>query len=596
MATTLSDDSLWRRNSKLETFLKRSLERDAYERIRAYEPCVVVSETLNKVFMHVVLSDECIYLTEYSPRTLQQAVHFTHILDIELINDLPDFLRGRERDQSLHIRIVHTSAKDTGKRNINSVKPQTIASSTQQFNYGVSPSMEGISSVLLSTHLAPSENTSWRVSQSSKRGDDCGKGIRKSRSASCPAYPTNLRLALPQALVQPQISPDINPLSGVTATQLWPLTASCRSSVLGRQIKTQEDLKEEEEKKEAELHLYAVSLTSRIYLQLQSSWNSYIMRSTLTLDSVYMKTCSVSTPSPKKQTQHKSSGERTSHLFSQLIGELLQEKISLESLYLLLQELFTATHRNPSIKKFFWRCPELYPFLVKTLEENSQLSQDGLNTIDRLLLSTLVVQTLSVMFRETELEPARLSMLTSKQGGVTAAMLLALVCDPELRPSHTAQLPSSQTPSYTEALQAEYLDAASVLLFEVVMFCLDASRTPHPGHFLTVSWVFRTLKSHPFLPHFMGYQAKQVVLVLSDSKSPLIPSQAVLLYQRCHVLLACLHYSTCLSTHITSEFQEEFRYYVKISGLEDKLPPHYPISLPARHLISQLLSLMLHRP
>ncbi|KAL7827748.1 hypothetical protein AOLI_G00309000 [Acnodon oligacanthus] len=594
MARTVSDDSLWRRNSKLDTFLKRNLERDAYEGIRAYEPCVVVSEALNKAFMHVVLSDECIYLTEYSPRTLQQAVHFAHVLDIELINDLPDFLRGREREQSLHIRIVHTTAKDTGKRNIHSVKPQTIASSTQQFNYGVSPSMEG--SVLLSTHLAPSENTSWRVSQSSKRGDDCGKGFRKSRSASCPAYPSNLHLALPQTLAQPQISPEVNPLSGVTATQLYPLTASCRSSVLARQMKTQEDMKGKEEKKEAELHLYAVSLTSRIYLQLQSSWNSYIMRSTLTLDPLYMKTCNVSTPSPKKQMQHKISWERTSHLFSQLIGELLQEKVSLESLYLLLQELFTAAHRNPSIKKFFWRCPELYPFLVKTLEENSQLSQNGLNTIDRLLLNTLVVQTLSVMFRETEIEPARLSMLTSKQGGVTAAMLLALVCDPELQPSHTAQLPSSQTPSDTEALQAEYLDAASVLLFEVVMFCLDASRTGHSGHFLTVSWVFRTLKSHPFLPHFMGYQAKQVVLVLSDSESPLNPSQAVLLYQRCHVLLACLHYSTYLSTHITSEFQEEFRYYVKISGLEDKLPPRYPISVPARHLISQLLSLMLHRP
>lgn len=34
---------------------------------------------------------------------------------------------------------------------------------------------------------------------------------------------------------------------------------------------------EEEEKKEAELHLYAVMLTSQIYVYLQRSWNSYIM-------------------------------------------------------------------------------------------------------------------------------------------------------------------------------------------------------------------------------------------------------------------------------------------------------------------------------
>lgn len=59
---------------------------------------------------------------------------------------------------------------------------------------------------------------------------------------------------------------------------------------------------------------------------------------------------------------------------------------------------------------------------------------------------------------------------------------------------------------------------------------------------------------------FLGYQVKQVVLVLSDlQESPLSPAQAVLLYQRCRLLLACLQYNTQLSQHLRSKFREEFR-------------------------------------
>ncbi len=122
---------------------------------------------------------------------------------------------------------------------------------------------------------------------------------------------------------------------------------------------------------------------------------------------------------------------------------------------------------------------------------------------------------------------------------------------------------------------------------------------------------------------FVGYQAQQLVLVLSGPRDPLSPSQAVLLFQRCRVLLACLQHSAGLSKHIRTGFKEEFRcfmsftyfqgwdtavisfiiissvlyrYYVKTSGLEDKLPHHYPISQPAQRLLSQLLGLVLQKP
>lgn len=43
-------------------------------------------------------------------------------------------------------------------------------------------------------------------------------------------------------------------------------------------------------------------------------------------------------------------------------------------------------------------------------------------------------------------------------------------------------------------------------------------------------------------------------------------------------------------------FLKLFRYYVRQSKRDDKLPPHYPISGPAQHLLSQLLSLVLDKP
>ncbi|XP_053364393.1 uncharacterized protein C12orf56 homolog [Clarias gariepinus] len=94
----------------------------------------------------------------------------------------------------------------------------------------------------------------------------------------------------------------------------------------------------------------------------------------------------------------------------------------------------------------------------------------------------------------------------------------------------------------------------------------------------------------------MVYQAQRVVLVLSFlSESPLSPSQAVLLYQRCHLLLTCMQHNPCVNTSIITELKEEFRYYVRQSGLEDKRPLHCPISRPAQHLLSQLLSLVITR-
>ncbi|XP_071370977.1 uncharacterized protein C12orf56 homolog [Centroberyx affinis] len=621
MARTGYGNLYCRRNSKLDSFLKRNTDRAVYERIRAYEPCVVISDTVNKVYMHVVLSDECVYLTEYPPRTLTAAVNLSRVRDIELINDLPDFLSGKDREHSQHIRIIYAAAKPAAKgddwqgRDKKEGLPPAAPPSHRNHHLTVPPTLEGVGSLF-------SENN-WRISPEPPQRNHTVGGevevhmLRPVRSASCPDPETLGLLRLPRPRGHPPsptpslhsfVSPLASPSSPLSPLERSPKIHEAgqvyrrRGSVLARLLRRERvnsrerdgEKDGEEREKEAELHLYAVSQMSRIYLHLQSSWSSYIIRSTLLLDPLYRRRCSTSSSSSPRSQLPAISWERTAHLFRQLSAELLQEGLNLESLYLLLQELRTAALRNITLRKLFWRSSEMCVFLVQTLEDSLHgcQSPQGVHTADQLLLSTLTAQTLAVMFRETEVEPARLSLLTAKKGALTARMLLALVCDPELQ-THNQGTPVD---SELQALLAEYLDAACSLLFELVVLGQEASRCSSVENFLTVGWILRVLQPHPHLLSFIGYQAQQVVLVLSDvQRSALSPLQSVLLFQRCRLLLACLQYSHQLGQHLRSHYREEFRYYVKLSCAEEKLPSHYPISQPALRLVKQLLALILHR-
>uniref|UniRef100_A0A3Q0RXN3 Si:ch211-258f14.2 n=1 Tax=Amphilophus citrinellus TaxID=61819 RepID=A0A3Q0RXN3_AMPCI len=567
---------LCRRNARLDSFLKRNVERVVYERIRAYEPCVVVSESINKVYMHVVLSDECVYLTEYPPRTLTAAVSFRRVRDIELVNDLPDFLSGKDRERCQHIRIIYIAEKPAGKRHdwLKGDKKERLPPVAPPSRRN-SHCPEITSTLQVGQTLSCKICTAAAVCRPEEKKEELPPVLKHTRSASCPNPETLDLLGL---LVSP-------PSCAVVVLQLPRRIGSVLSRLLRRGCV---DSKEE---REVELHLYAVSQTSRLYFHLQSSWNSFIIRSTLLLDPLYRRRCRASSSAPAI------SWERTAHLFGQLSSELLQDGISVESLYLLLQELRTAAHRNVMLRRLFWRSSEVCTFLVHTLEGclHGCQSPDGLDTADQLLLSTLIVETFAIMFRETEVEAARLGLLSAKKGALTSRMLLALICDPQPQTHSGASLMDLEVSSLLSlrALLAEYLNAASSLLFELLLVG-HSSRCFSADSFLSVGWILRVLQPHPHLLSFIDYQVQQVVLVLTGlQESVLSPAHSVLLFQRLHLLLACLQYSSQLAQHLRSHFREEFRYSVKPP--EATLPPHYPISRPTLRLVEQIQALILHR-
>ncbi|XP_036976994.1 uncharacterized protein C12orf56 homolog [Acanthopagrus latus] len=576
MARTGPGSLLARRNIKLDSFLKRNTEREVYERIRAYEPCVVVSHTVNKVYMHVVLTDERVYLTEYPPRTLTEAFSFERVRDIQLVNDLPDFLSGKDRELCQHIRITYVTGKP-----VQSGRDWLRVDRRVGLPPVAPPSRRP-------SHCSTLGHTSEGYPAQSEKETEGLHMMRQTRSASCPNPETLGLPRFPHPPAQPPSTPPnlYSSSSSATSPQAIPEKGKVPRRiglVLSRLLK-RDGVKSSGEEKEAELHLYAVSHTSRLYLHLQSSWNSYIIRSTLLLDPLYRGWCRASSDSPPGKRLPVISWERTAHLFAQLSSELQQEGISVESLYLLLQELRTAAHRSVTLRRLFWRSGEVCVFLVQTLEESLH---GRVYSADQLLLSTLIVQTLAVMFRETEVEPARLNLLSSKKGALASRMLLALICDPEQQTQNTGSLIDC------EALLSEYLDAACSLLSELLLLGHEASRCSSADNFLSVGWILRVLQPHPHLTSFLGYQAQQVVLVLSDlQESVLSPVQSVLLFQRCRLLLACLQYNTQLGQHLRSHFREEFRYFVKLSCVEEKLPPHYLISQPTLRLVEQIQTLL----
>lgn len=74
-----------RTNSRLDAFLRRHLAPKDYDAIRAYEPCIVVSDSENHTFKYVVLSDRLIYLTENPPKSIRWAVALRDVVAIELV-------------------------------------------------------------------------------------------------------------------------------------------------------------------------------------------------------------------------------------------------------------------------------------------------------------------------------------------------------------------------------------------------------------------------------------------------------------------------------------------------------------------------------
>ncbi|XP_003252772.1 uncharacterized protein C12orf56 homolog isoform X2 [Nomascus leucogenys] len=298
------------------------------------------------------------------------------------------------------------------------------------------------------------------------------------------------------------------------------------------------------------------------------------------------------------------SEEKIKH-FSQLKSELFLKDNSLRRILSLLTELKVAAQKNFILKRLFWKTSDLFYFLVNKLHEylpesrDKNALQNQSQRVDELVACIEIIQTLVLMFRETETESSRLNTLAAKKGALFN-LLVILISEPQIPkscPVFDIQLVADSTlvrMSFDAELQKlilEYTNTATALLYEILLVFQQGNLGLGSTKF-AISWMMSFLQSCPPIITFVASIVKQVVRGLSASFQLLSPCQAVLLYQQFYILKSCLRHSRTLAEYIRNNYREEFRYFIHMPALQKKLPLCYPITQPTTQLFHEVLKLV----
>ncbi|XP_067907279.1 uncharacterized protein C12orf56 homolog [Heterodontus francisci] len=637
MARSDLDTFPTKRHDKLDFFLKRHLEESVFNKIRMYEACIVVSERKNKkAFEYVVLTDECIYLTQNPPKTIHEAVHLKDVVAIELVDDYPDFLSGQDRESAQHIRIVYITwtEKKRLKSQVSSNKYlPSVTSSRRKFGALSQEEVMGSSNLQEGINTPDTPNTKqYRpLSEFSLRETTADSGEPHSTLKHLASFPTsdlkNLKLSdkrhehsvatppnirpLPVPPKETATSPALRapPYSSVSMEQLAVSPYTWHRNAKEHHSDTSDAIPEPDNRmtgqfkqKESELHLYIISMSSLTFLHLKSAWNNYMIQSTLMQDPAYAR---VSAPGPKAH-----SSEEMNKLFNQLSSELLLGNNTLERSFSLVQELKTAARRSFTIKKLFWKSNDLYPFLISKLQEhlpkteNPRTQQDKHKMADDLQLCILIVETLGVMFRETETEPTRLTLLNAKRGMSVINLLKILISGPQIpKSSHALGISvpiayeiSANSPDVElQKLLLEYSDAVTAVVYEIFLITYQGNWGSVSGNVMTVGCLMVALQKLPSMLPFIDHVMKHIIKMVLPPVRIMIPTQALLLFQQFYILNTCIQYGSNLAEHIRNKYSEEFRYYIQSATVEAMLPVHYAVAQPTIRLLRQVLGFILHK-
>uniref|UniRef100_A0A5F5PPZ8 Chromosome 6 C12orf56 homolog n=1 Tax=Equus caballus TaxID=9796 RepID=A0A5F5PPZ8_HORSE len=312
-------------------------------------------------------------------------------------------------------------------------------------------------------------------------------------------------------------------------------------------------------------------------------------------------------PASLNEAPHRSE-EKIKH-FSQLKSELFLKDNTLRKMLCLITQLKLAAQKNFILKRLFWKTSDLFYFLVSKLHEylpesrDKNALQNKSRRADELVACIEIVQTLGLMFRETETESSRLNTLAAKEGTLFN-LLVILISEPQIPkscPVFDIQLVADSTlaeMSFDAELQKlilEYTDTATALLYEILLVFQQGNLGLGSTKF-AVSWLMSFLQSRAPIMTFVASVVKQVVKGLSASLPLLSPGQAVLLYQQLCILRSCLQYSKTLAEYIRNDYREEFRYFIHMPALEKKLPLRYPIAQPTTQVFHEVLKLVEQKP
>ncbi|XP_033746141.1 uncharacterized protein C12orf56 homolog isoform X2 [Pecten maximus] len=375
------------------------------------------------------------------------------------------------------------------------------------------------------------------------------------------------------------------------------------------------------EKRKTILNIYLLNLHSPMLMLIRSAWSNYLIRLTMMQDSEYEKVfkSSVVRGPHNQRSERKKKREKMEMLFSQLKRELLNQENTMEETFNLLNELRVATERNFALKKMFWKNSDMFLFLVRQLQRylpkspiNIQTDHGKLQRVDEFELVILLTEILSLMFRESEIIPARIQTLKAERGKYVLDLLMVLTCSPEIPEKFS--VPSRSTVSVggsfkggdsmntnvdeeIERQLVQFTKTGLASVYELFLMAKQANWGYSEGNFFNIGWMVKVLEEIRTTEKFVDRVIQQMLKLLGPGRrEPLNPSEGVLLYTQFSVLQTFLQYSPRIAAFIRSNYMEEFKYFVQIPAVTKKLPVAYPISVIIMPLIEAVMSKVLEKP
>ncbi|XP_056001469.1 uncharacterized protein C12orf56-like isoform X3 [Ostrea edulis] len=360
-----------------------------------------------------------------------------------------------------------------------------------------------------------------------------------------------------------------------------------------------------EERKKTTVSIYLLNLQSPMLMLIRSAWNNYLIKHTLNidieLDKSFKSSAVRSGPIQRKSVKR----EKMEVLFNALKRDLLSPENSMEDTFSLLNELKTATEKNFTLKKLFWKNADMFLFLVRQTQRYLPKSPVNVNTehgrvqrADELELVILLTEILSLMFRESEIIPARIQTLKADRGKAIFDLIRLLICSPEVPEKMAAPSKSTQdlqaTDEEIKKQIEEYRKSALLALFEIFLMARQANWGNREASFFNISWVIKTMEEMRMTEAFVENIIDQMMKFIGPTrKEALMPQEAVTLYVQFSVLQTFLHYSPKISAFIRNHYLEEFKYFVQVPVVMKKLPQSYPICLITVTLIESVTNKVL---
>ncbi|OWF37764.1 uncharacterized protein C12orf56-like isoform X2 [Mizuhopecten yessoensis] len=368
------------------------------------------------------------------------------------------------------------------------------------------------------------------------------------------------------------------------------------------------------EKRKTILNIYLLNLHSPMLMLIRSAWSNYLIRLTMMLDPEYEKVFKSSVVRGSHNQR-----EKMEMLFSQLKRELLNQENTMEDTFNLLNELRVATERNFALKKMFWKNADMFLFLVRQLQRylpkspiNIHTDHGKLQRVDEFELVILLTEMLSLMFRESEIIPARIQTLRAERGKYVLDLLMVLTCSPEI--PNKFSVPTRSTMSVggsfkggdgmsmdvdaeIEKQLVQFTKTGLAAVYELFLMAKQANWGYSEGNFFNIGWMVKVLEEIRTTEKFVDRVIQQMLKLLGPGRREVLnPVEGVLLYTQFSVIQTFLQYSPRLAAFIRSNYMEEFKYFVQIPAVSKKLPGAYPISVIIMPLIEAVMSKVLEKP